>query len=101
MTMTATTTPDIPAIESVIIEDILLDGLDMAGLGYDKDQIGGATPLFEEEGGLGLDSLAALEVAILVQQKFGFKVETLNREFFEANCTTVNALAQYIQGRLS
>lgn len=96
-----TMTLDIPDIETVIIDDILLDGLDLMGLGYVKGQIKGDTQLFDEAGGLGLDSLSALEVAILVQQKFGFKIETLNRDFFDANCTTVNALARYIRGRLS
>ena len=96
-----TMTLDIPDIETVIIDDILLDGLDLMGLGYVKAQIKGDTQLFDEAGGLGLDSLSALEVAILVQQKFGFKIETLNRDFFDANCTTVNALARYIRGRLS
>lgn len=90
-----------PDIESVIIDDILLDGLDLVGLGYEKGQLSAETPLFDDQGGLGLDSLSALEVAILVQQKFGFKIETLNREFFEANCTTVGALARYVQDRLS
>lgn len=96
-----TMTLELPDIETVIIDDILLEGLDLIGLGYDKSQISASTQLFEEAGGLGLDSLSALEVAILVQQKFGFKIETLNREFFDANCTTVGSLAQYIRGRLS
>lgn len=96
-----TMTLELPDIESVIIDDILIEGLDLAGLGYDKSQISADTRLFDEAGGLGLDSLSALEVAILVQQKFGFKIEALNREFFEANCTTVGTLARYIRGRLS
>ena len=97
MTMTFET----PDIEAVIIDDILLEGLDLVGLGYEKGQIDATTSLFDDKGGLGLDSLSALEVAILVQQNFGFKIETLNREFFEENCTTVGALARYIRERLS
>ena len=95
------TTLDIANIEEVIIDDILLGGLDLADLGYEKSQISGGTALFDEAGGLGLDSLAALEVAVSVQQKFGFKIETLDRNFFETNCVTVNTLATYIKGRLS
>jgi acyl carrier protein len=94
------TTLDIPRIEEIIIDDILLEGLDLAELGYKKEQISGETQLFDEADGLGLDSLAALEVAVAVQQKFGFKIETLDRTFFETNCITVNTLAQYVQGQL-
>ena len=95
------TTTELANIQNVIIDDILLDGLDLADLGYEKSQISGATPLFDEAEGLGLDSLAALEVAVAVQQKFGFKIETLDRTFFETNCVTVGTLATYIAGRLS
>ncbi|MGI6856235.1 acyl carrier protein [Mesorhizobium sp. 1B3] len=95
------TTTELASIQNVIIDDILLDGLDLADLGYEKDQISGATPLFDETNGLGLDSLAALEVAVAVQQKFGFKIETLDRAFFETNCVTVDTLARYVAGRLS
>lgn len=96
-----TITIDLTGIRNVIINDILLDGLDLADLGFEKNQISGATPLFDEVDGLGLDSLAALEVAVAVQQKFGFKIETLDRNFFETNCVTVDTLARYIAGRLS
>lgn len=92
---------ELAIIQNVIITDILLDGLDLADLGYEKDQISGATPLFDEVDGLGLDSLAALEVAVAIQQKFGFKIETLDRAFFETNCVTVDTLARYVAGRLS
>ena len=92
---------ELAIIQNVIITDILLDGLDLADLGYEKDQISGATPLFDEADGLGLDSLAALEVAVAIQQKFGFKIETLDRAFFETNCVTVDTLARYVAGRLS
>ena len=92
---------ELAIIQNVIITDILLDGLDLADLGYEKDQISGATPLFDEADGLGLDSLAALEVAVAIQQKFGFKIETLDRAFFETNCVTVGTLARYVAGRLS
>ena len=98
--MTAATI-DIAEIEDTIISDILLDGLDLADLGFERDKISGATPLFDEVDGLGLDSLAALEVAVAVQQKFGFKIEKLDRAFFEQNCSTVSALTRYVAGRLS
>ena len=95
------TTTELASIQNVIIDDILLHGLDLADLGYEKGQISGATPLFDEADGLGLDSLAALEIAVAVQQKFGFKIETLDRSFFETNCVTVDTLARYVAGRLS
>lgn len=96
-----TTTIDTAEIEETIISDILLDGLDLADIGFERGQISGATPLFDETDGLGLDSLAALEVAVAVQQKFGFKIEKLDRTFFEQNCSTVSALTRYVAGRLS
>lgn len=92
---------ELAIIQDVIITDILLNGLDLADLGYERDQISGETPLFDETDGLGLDSLAALEVAVAIQQKFGFKIETLDRAFFETNCVTVDTLARYVAGRLS
>ena len=96
-----TATIDTIEIEDTIIGEILLDGLDLADLGFERDQISGDTPLFDEVDGLGLDSLAALEVAVAVQQRFGFKIETLDRDFFETNCSTVGALTRYIAGRLA
>lgn len=96
-----TTAIDIAEIEETIISDILLDGLDLADLGFERDQISGETPLFDEVNGLGLDSLAALEVAVAVQQTFGFKIETLDRAFFEGNCSTISALTRYVASRLS
>ncbi|HWK14381.1 MAG TPA: phosphopantetheine-binding protein [Rhizobiaceae bacterium] len=96
-----TTAIDAAEIEDAIIGDILLDGLDLADLGFEREQINGDTPLFDEVNGLGLDSLAALEVAVAVQQKFGFKIETLDRAFFENECATVSALTRYVVSRLS
>ena len=55
-------------------------------------------PLFGEGEGLGLDSLDAIELVVLVQRVFGLTIEDQDeaREAF----VSVNALSAYIEARL-
>lgn len=59
------------------------------------DDIGDDDPLFE--GGLGLDSIDALEIVVMLESEFGVKVknEASAREYFRS----VSTLAQLIQER--
>jgi len=61
------------------------------------DDIDDDEPLFE--GGLGLDSIDALEIVVLLESEFGIKVrnESSAREFFRS----ISTLAQYIQEKKS
>jgi len=45
-----------------------------------------------EQGGLGLDSLAALEIIVALSQEFNFMVVDVNPEVFE----TIDTLAQFV-----
>lgn len=87
-------------VSETIISDILFGRLDLSELGFTRDQISGETPLFAAEG-LNLDSVEALEIAVAVQQIFGFKIENLDRTFFEQHCATVGTLADYVCSRIA
>ena len=87
-------------VADVIISDVLFGRLDLSELGFTRSQISEETPLFAAEG-LGLDSVEALEIAVAVQQIFGFRIENLDRTFFEQHCATVGTLADYVRGRMS
>ncbi|MDR1380078.1 MAG: phosphopantetheine-binding protein [Tannerella sp.] len=61
----------------------------------DPEDIDDAAPLFGE--GLGLDSLDAVELTVLVQRLFGVVVE--NAEAARTAFASVGALAEYIEAR--
>ena len=57
------------------------------------DDIDASTPLFRE--GLGLDSIDALELAVILDKKYGIKIKSSderNKEIF----SSLNALADFI-----
>ncbi len=54
------------------IKEILVETLKMEGL--TPESIGDETPLWAE-GGLGLDSVDALELMVVLEQEFGVRVE--------------------------
>ena len=59
------------------------------------ERIDDAAPLFGEGEGLGLDSLDAVELAVLVQREFGVEIEDSDevRQAF----SSINALAAYVE----
>ncbi len=59
------------------------------------DQIGDDEPLFG--GGLGLDSIDALEVIVMLERKFGVKVN--NQDEGKIVLRSVRAMAEYIQSK--
>jgi len=69
----------------------LIESLNLEGMV--PEQIDAAAPLFGQ--GLGLDSLDAIEVAVLVERDYGVSVRSLNlgREVFGS----VNSLAAFIR----
>jgi acyl carrier protein len=61
------------------------------------DDIGDDEPLFA--GGLGLDSIDALEIVVMLESEFGIKVknETAARDSFRS----ISALAGYVEQKLA
>jgi acyl carrier protein len=61
------------------------------------DDIGDDDPLFA--GGLGLDSIDALEIVVMLESEFGIKVknESSARDYFKSVAT----LAEFIESRLA
>lgn len=72
------------------LKELLVRNLNMEGVTPDK--IGDDDPLFGE--GLGLDSLDAVEIVVILQRHFGVEIKDMEkgREIFRS----VNTVAQYI-----
>ena len=77
-------------IKKILVEDLHLEGLTPGDIDENA-------PLFGE--GLGLDSLDAVELIVIVQKYFG--IEIRNMDEGKAAFQSVHALASYIEGRLS
>jgi len=75
-------------IKEILVNDLKLQGVTAAEIGDDD-------PLFEE--GLGLDSLDAVELVVLIQKHFGVQIEDMDEG--KLAFASVNALAEFINAR--
>ncbi|HSH12560.1 MAG TPA: phosphopantetheine-binding protein [Desulfurivibrionaceae bacterium] len=75
-------------IKEIIVRDLKLQGIT-------TEEIMDDAPLFEE--GLGLDSLDAVELVVLVQKHFGVQIEDMDEG--QAAFKSVNTLAEFITKR--
>ena len=66
------------------------------GLGLRPDEIPDSSAIFGS--GLGLDSMAAIELVVALEKEFGLTV--LDEDLTEANFRSVAALASYVQRRM-
>ena len=72
------------------LKHLLVDGLKLEGV--DPDSIQDADPIFVE--GLGLDSIDALELVVLVEERFHVVIP--DEEVGKLAFASINALADYI-----
>ena len=77
------------------IKQLLVDALHLDGLAPAK--IADDAPLFGE--GLGLDSVDALELVVVLEKEFGIRIQ--NHEVGREAFASVSALAAFIDGRLA
>jgi len=75
-------------IKEIIVRDLKLQGVK-------PEEIEDSSPLFEE--GLGLDSLDAVELVVLVQKHFGVQIEDMDEG--QAAFRSVDTLARFIEER--
>ena len=77
------------------LKQLLIDGLRLQDLRPDDIQDG--APIFVE--GLGLDSVDALELVVLVEEKFNIQIpdEDVGKRAF----ASIDALTEYVSGELS
>ena len=75
-------------IKEIIVRDLKLQGVS-------PEEIKDDAPLFEE--GLGLDSLDAVELVVLVQKHFGVQIEDMDEG--QKAFKSVNTLAEFISKR--
>ncbi len=75
------------------LKRLLIDGLKLEGI--EPENIKDAEPIFVE--GLGLDSIDALELVVLVEEQFHVVIpdEEVGKQAF----ASINALADYIAGQ--
>lgn len=76
------------------IKSLIVDALQLEDIG--PAEIDSDEPLFG--GGLGLDSIDALELGVAIRQRYGIKIETVNDEV-KAHFTNVRSLAKFIQAQ--
>ena len=77
-------------LKEILVKDLNLEELTPGDIDENA-------PLFGE--GLGLDSLDAVELIVIVQKHFGIEIQNLDEG--KAAFLSVRALASYIDGRLS
>jgi acyl carrier protein len=77
-------------LKKILVEDLNLQELSPGDIDENA-------PLFGE--GLGLDSLDAVELIVIIQKRFGIEIQNLDEG--KAAFQSVNTLASYIEGRLS
>ncbi len=75
-------------LKEIIVRDLKLQGIEPAGIEDDA-------PLFEE--GLGLDSLDAVELVVLVQKHFDVQIEDMDEG--QAAFKSINTLTEFIEAR--
>jgi acyl carrier protein len=75
------------------LKRLLIDGLKLEGI--EPENIEDAAPIFVE--GLGLDSIDALELVVLVEEQFHVVIpdEEVGKQAF----ASINALADYVAGQ--
>lgn len=78
------------------LKDLLVSSLNLEGV--TPDQIKDADALFGE--GLGLDSLDAVEIVVILQRHFGVEIKDMEkgREIFRSVNTVANYIYDYKQG---
>lgn len=74
------------------IKEMIASGIDLGGA--DLSQFGAQDAIFGEQG-LGLDSLDAVELIMLLQKKYGITIENMQqgREIFK----NLGTLAEYVE----
>ncbi|REJ84384.1 MAG: acyl carrier protein [Acidobacteria bacterium] len=83
--------PDREAIKRIIIESLGLEGMTPADIGDEQ-------PLFGDEG-LGLDSIDALELIVVLEKDYGIVVDS--EEVDPESFASVAALEQFVQQRFA
>jgi acyl carrier protein len=71
--------------------------LERLNLGVSPDEIDNDQPLFASAGagGLGLDSIEALEIVVVIEELFGVRVEYV--EGVEQRFYSINTMAEYVK----
>ncbi len=77
------------------LKKIIIEELNLEEIG--PEDIEDDAPLFGE--GLGLDSLDAVEIVVLLERHFGVEVKSL--EEGKAAFQSINALAAYVEERIA
>ena len=76
-------------LKTLLVEELKLEGVDPAGIADDATLFGD---------GLGLDSLDAVEIVVLIQKHFGIEIKDM--EEAKSAFRSIATLSAYIEGRL-
>lgn len=76
------------------IRDRLINALELM---IEPDELQADTPLFQEDGGLGLDSLESLEIVTSLSNTYNINFEGAEKKDFQ----TIATLAQFVAARSS
>ena len=78
-------------IKTTDLKEKIIDGLGLEDIGI--DEIENDMPLFGDDG-LGLDSVDAIELTLIVEKEFGVKIKDMGES--ENIFSSVNSLVTYI-----
>lgn len=78
------------------LKELIIEALDLEDI--TPSDIDSETPLFDENGGIGLDSIDALELGIAIQKKYAIQVDADDAET-RAHFASVRQLAAFVQSQ--
>ncbi len=87
-------------IRTILREEVLYQGLELADLGVAIDEITDDTIIIGDDG-LALDSVDALEIVSLLRRHFDIEVREANADFFAVHFSRFDRLVAFVESQVA